>query len=705
MDGIMTAQNKQAIAAGHASRVYRNLFSPETIAVIGASNDPLKPGGRVIKNIKENGYAGRLWAVNPKTESVLGLPTFKSIAKLPGTPDLAILAIPSTFVLPAIKELASRKTGAVIVLTSGFGEKDEAGKQVEQEMRRIADGAQMALIGPNCSGFLTNTYKGKFAGIIPRLPGGAVDFISGSGATVDYVMERASSRGLSFGTVINLGNSVQMGVEDLLELHDLNYGPDSAPILMLYMESVKKPDKLLRCARSLVGKGCSLVGIKSGATAAGERAAASHTGAMATSDTAVQALFEKAGIIRVQGRGDLINVACVLAAAKGRLKGKRACIITDAGGPGVMLSDELNRQGLELPLLKDQTRAELDKILPPESSTLNPIDALPSRTADQIKAIIQVLGKYERDRIDVIAFLSGDSGLSDNTDIYREISSAMQVGPIPVIPMLSSVVSSKSKIAAFIGRGNVYFPDEVELGRALGKVASWVAPEDAVAIPDGYDRDAIEKALGHQNGVLAPETVSQVLGAAGFRFPEQVEIFQEDQLMHGCRRVGYPLVMKVIGPLHKTDVGGVKLGIGNDAEALAAWKDLLQLPDAHGVLLQPMIGGLEVILGASREGDFGHLVMFGLGGIYAEVLKDVKFALAPLSRKESLRMIRGIQSYALLEGVRGEAGMDIDVLADNIQRLGWLVSDFPRIKEIDLNPIKGVGADLYAVDARIIVDQ
>ena len=403
----MTAQKKQTVAAEQASRVYRNLFNPESIAVIGASNDSLKPGGRVIKNIKENGYAGRLWAVNPKTESVRGLPTFKSIAELPGTPELAILAIPSKFVLPAIQELADLETGAVIVLTSGFGEKDDAGKRVEQEMRRIADGAQMALIGPNCSGFLTHTYKGKFAGIIPRLPGGAVDFISGSGATVDYVMERASSRGLSFGTVINLGNSVQMGVEDLLELHDLNYAPGSAPILLLYMESVKKPAKLLRHARSLAGKGCTLIGIKSGATAAGERAAASHTGAMATSDTAVQALFEKAGIIRVQGRGDLINVACVLAAAKGRIRGKRACVITDAGGPGVMLSDELARQGMKLPLLSDRTRAALAKILPPESSMLNPIDALPSRTADQVKAVIQVLGEYERDRIDVIAFLSG----------------------------------------------------------------------------------------------------------------------------------------------------------------------------------------------------------------------------------------------------------------------------------------------------------
>jgi acetyltransferase len=198
--------------------------------------------------------------------------------------------------------------------------------------------------------------------------------------------------------------------------------------------------------------------------------------------------------------------------------------------------------------------------------------------------------------------------------------------------------------------------------------------------------------------------VTGVLQAAGFKLPRQIEVFKREDLSSSCARVGFPLVMKVIGPLHKTDVGGVKLGIGNDEEALQAWDEMLKIDNARGVLIQPMIGGTEVILGASREGDYGHLTMFGLGGIYAEVLKDVQFSLAPLSKAESLRMIRGIRSYAILEGIRGESGMDIDLLADNVQRLSRLVHDFPRIKEIDLNPIKGVGTDLYAVDARIIID-
>lgn len=685
------------------SSAYQYLFDPRHIVVVGASNDALKPGGRAIKNIVDHGYQGKLWAVNPKTPDILGQPTFTSIGDLPEAPDLAIVAIPSKFAVATIEALAGKGAGAAIVLTSGFGEKDEAGKKAEEEMLRIANAAEMTLVGPNCSGFLTKSYKGKFAGIIPTRAGGVVDIISGSGATVDYVMEQGHNRGLSFGNVINLGNSIQVGVEDLVQLYDENYGPDSARILMLYMESIKKPAKLLRHAGRLVQKGCAIVGIKSGATAAGERAAASHTGAMATSDTAVGALFEKAGIIRVDSRAAMINVACVLSIAKGPLKGKRVCVVTDAGGPGVMMSDELNRRGMELPLLEAKTRDLLGEILPAESSVANPIDALPSRTAEQIKAITQVLGDRERDNIDAIAILLGDSGMSDNSQIYQAISEAMDRCPIPVFPMFSSVFSSTAIIDDFTSHGKVFFPDEVPLAQALGRVAHVCKPERASNDLNQYDKAAVGQVLEGQSGALAQGAVYRVLEAAGFKLPRQMEVFKREDLVLNCAQVGFPLAMKVIGPLHKTDLGGVKLGIANDDDARRSWDNLLTIENAEGVLLQPMIGGIEVILGASREGDFGHLIMFGLGGIYTEVLKDVQFALAPLTKAESRRMIHGIRSYAILEGVRGEAGMDIDVLADNVQRLSLLVHDFPQIDEIDLNPIKGMGVDLYAVDARIIL--
>jgi acetyltransferase len=703
-DEIMAATDSKASEQDYFANAYQYLFNPRHIVIVGASNDVLKPGGRVMKNIIDHGYGGNLWAVNPKTADIMGQPTFVSIDDLPETPDLAIVAVPSAFAVATIEALANRGTGAAIVLTSGFGEKDAEGKQAEEQMLQIANAAEMTLVGPNCSGFLTKAYKGKFAGIIPTRAGGVVDMISGSGATVDYIMERGQNRGLSFGNVINLGNSIQVGVEDLVQIYDDNYGPENARILMLYMESIKKPAKLLRHTRSLNQKGCTIIGIKSGATAAGERAAASHTGAMATSDTAVGALFEKGGIIRVNSRAAMINVACALSVAKGPLKGNRVCVITDAGGPGVMMSDELNRQGMELPLLRTKTREILSHILPKESSTSNPIDALPSRTADQIRKILQVLGDQERDTIDAIAILLGDSGMSDNTPIYQAISEAMDNCPIPVFPMFSSVASSTAIIDDFTSHGKIFFPDEVALGETLGRVAHWRKPEEVPSHLKRYDKAAIGHALDNQSGALSPEVVTAVLQAAGFKLPRQIEVFEKKDLALRCADVGFPMVMKVIGPLHKTDVGGVRLGIGNEEDARKAWDDLLAIKDAQGVLIQPMISGIEVILGATREPGFGQLIMFGLGGIYTEVLKDVQFGLAPLSNVESRRMIEGIRSYALLEGVRGERGMEIDILVDYVQRLSRMAYDFPQIIEIDLNPIKGTGADLYAVDARIIMD-
>ncbi|HEJ84279.1 MAG TPA: CoA-binding protein, partial [Desulfobacteraceae bacterium] len=415
-------KNGEGTGMTRSSReIYRSLFHPQSIVVVGASNDSLKPGGRVTRNIKENGYRGDLWVINPRTPSVMDLPTFGSVEELPGPPDLALIAIPAPSVRDALEDLGRKGTTSTMILTAGFGEKDREGKEEEKRFAEIAARHHMTLIGPNCSGFLTTTYAGKFAGLIPKVKKGAVDFISGSGATVDYLMEQATTRGLSFSNVVNVGNSVQTGVEEILALVDENYGPENAPIIMLYMESVRNPGEFLRHARSLNRKGCTVVAIKSGVTAAGERAAASHTGALATPDTAVQALFDKAGIIRVRSKMELIDVACALTATRGPARGNRVCVVTDSGGPGVLLSDELGRQGLEQPLLGERTRKRLSGLLPPESPVNNPVDCLPSRTPEQIREIFRILAEEEGDHIDVIAVCIGNSGMFDNWEIYREV--------------------------------------------------------------------------------------------------------------------------------------------------------------------------------------------------------------------------------------------------------------------------------------------
>ncbi len=685
-----------------SSILYNRLFNPKSIAVIGASNDPLKPGGRVTENIKNNGYKGELWAINPKSPSIMGLPTFRSLNDLPQAPELAYIAIPAPFVRATLQDLARIGNKAVIILTAGFGEKDQKGKEEEKAFLEIAAANDMTVIGPNCSGFLTTSYAGKFAGLIPVLKQGSIDIISGSGATVDYLMEQATMRGLSFGNVVNMGNSIQMGVEDILALLDENYDPCDSRLILLYMESIKKPVKLLKHARSLTQKGYTLAGIKSGVTEVGERAAASHTGAMATSDTAVQALFDKAGIIRVSSKTDLIDVVCAFTNLKGLIADYRVCIVTDAGGPGVMLSDELSRQGLRMPVTGKRTRERLAEVLPPESSIINPIDCLPSRTPDQIRGILRILDEEEKDNIDIIAVITGNSGLTDNWELYRAILEGMDNCSIPVMPVFSSANTCEELIQRVREQEKVFFPDEVLIGRALGKLARKPVIHEDVPALKGYDRDIIESALKGQGEQISSEAIKDILVAAGFRLPFQKEIIENKDLAAACRDAGFPLVMKVIGPLHKSDAGGVRINITSFEEAESAWDELIKIEGAQGVLVQQQIEGTEVILGAKKEGEFGHLIMFGLGGIYTEVLKDVSFALAPVSNIEAMNMINRIKTLPILKGIRGVKGVSLDLLAEYLVRLGMLVNDFPRIEEIDLNPVKGIGPDLYAVDARII---
>ncbi len=687
----------------YSSRVYDALFRPESIVVIGGSESLSKPGGKVLANIVEHHYRGTLWVVNPGSGEVMGVPAFPSVTDLPGVPELGIIAIPAKLVAGALDDLGRKGTKAVVILSAGFGEKGEEGRREERRLLAIAEGFGMTIIGPNCSGFMTFHYSGKFAGIIPELKPRTIDFISGSGATVDLVMEQAVLRGLAFCNVVNVGNSIQTGVEDLIALYDENYDVEGSPILMVYLESLKKPAVLLRHARSLTQKGCAIVGIKSGVSTSGARAAASHTGAMATDDRAVEALFDKAGIIRVRSKMEMIDVACSLRGTGGRLKGNRACVITDAGGPGVMLTDELERQGLVLPLLGDRTRGRLHGILPAESSVVNPIDCLPSRTAAQIREIFQVLAEEEGGNIDVIAIQVGNPGIYPNREIYREVARAMKTSPIPVIPTLSSVTTCTEPIAEFTSDGNLCFTDEVNLGSALGKVLHRREIFEVSGDLRNYDPAGIGNALRGQRGVLPARTVTEVLEKAGFVFPPQVEAVSLEEMKEACARIGYPLAMKVLGPLHKSDLGGVKLGIADAAAAERAWHDLTGIEDARGVLVQPMVEGTEVILGASRAGELGHLVMFGLGGIYTEVLRDVTFALAPLAGEECRGMVKGIRSYPILEGVRGQRAVSVERLADHLKRLGRLVFDFPVIGEIDINPLKGSGDELYVVDARIVL--
>jgi len=679
----------------------QTLLHPQSIAVIGASEDTSKPGGRILKNILSKGFSGELMVVNPKSSSIQGLRAHATVESLPLTPELAIIAVPAAYVRSALEDLARKGTKVVVVLSAGFGELGAEGKAEEQRLAEIAKEHGMLFLGPNCLGVMSATHASKFAGILPDMAQVGVDFISGSGATVDYLAEQAVQRGLPFHSFLTIGNAAQCGATDLLSLFYEQPGQDPCFIKILYLETIHNPKELLRVARSLSRKGCILAGIKSGTTQAGSRAAASHTGAMATSDTAVQALFDKAGIIRVQSRRELIDVAGVLVCTKGQFDGRRVGIITDAGGPGVMLADELNRQGLEVPALRERTQARLAEVLPVGAGLGNPVDCLPSRTGETIAKVFAILEEEEADNLDYLLFVLGDSGVVDNWEIYQAVLPAMDRSLIPVLPSLCTAISSREALERFKRAGKCYFQDEVDLARALGRVVH--RPRISEPDPDiaGYDRARIAACLESASGALSPQVTRELLEAAGLRFPGQQELNDPAQL--SGVDIPFPWVMKVTGPLHKSDVGGVRLGIGNLEDARKVWAELMEIPGACGCLIQQTVSGTEVILGANREESFGHLVAFGLGGIYTEALKDVRFSLAPLSRDEARSMINSTRALPIIQGVRGQAGMNIPLLEEWLIRIGKLCTDFPCVKEMDLNPVKGCGKDLFVIDARVLV--
>ena len=682
---------------------YRRIIHPKSIAVVGASNSVNKPGGSVTRNIIENNFTGTLYLVNKSGEDVRGMSTYTTVEALPGEIDLGIIVVPGAGVHQAMVELIQKKCKTIIVLTAGFGETDEKGRIEERRLVELAEQHGVTMIGPNCVGIITPHYCGKFAGIVPKMKKGSIDVISASGATVDYLMEQADVRGLKFDNVITLGNSAHYGVEDVIELLDETHSSEHAPVKFIYIETVKKPRKLLKHARSLTKKGCVLVGIKSGVTDDGSRAAASHTGAMATSDTAVQALFDKAGILRVKSKYELVEVGCALHGLKNKTNLQKIGIITDAGGPGVMCADELNKYGVSIPRLREATQAKVAGCLPKYATVTNPIDCLPTQTGKQIADVVKVLDD-EKEDIDAIVVLTGNSTLFDKWECYSAIAGCMDNCSIPVLPVLSAVTTSADLIDRFKKEGRTYFVEEVNLGSALGKLANRPALHEPESAMKNYDKKKIAAILEGCKGVLPTRKCIELLDAVGVGQPKQCIVTKREELAERAKTLAFPVVAKIIGPLHKSEVGGVIVGIAKPDELVSAWQSLSRLEHFEGVLLQEMVGGAEVIIGAKKETGYGHVVMFGLGGIFTEVFKDSQFALAPLGLQESERLIRSIRSIKMLEGVRNQKGMSIAKLADYLTRVSMLVHDAPQISEIDLNPVKGEGEHLSVVDCRIILE-
>lgn len=684
--------------------INNSLLDPRSIVVVGGSDDISKPGGKVLYNLKNGNFKGELYVVNPKAESVQGIRSYTSPSDLPVT-DLAILAIAARFCSDTVKDLVEKcNTKAFIILSAGFSEENEEGKAIEDEIVRVINNAGATLIGPNCIGVLTQSYSGVFTEPVPALDAGGVDFISGSGATAVFIMESAIPNGIRFSSVFSVGNSAQTGVEDVLKYLDDSYEPGkSSDVKLLYIESISKPAMLLKHASSLVRKGCKIAAVKAGTSEAGSRAASSHTGAMANPDVAVDALFRKAGIIRCYGRQELASVASVL---KYPLpEGRNVAIVTHAGGPAVMLTDALSKGGLNVPHIEGDKARELLEKLYPGSSVANPIDFLATGNAEQLGNILDAC-ENDFDDIDSVAVIFGSPGLFPVDEVYKVLDEKMSTMSKPVYPVLPSLITAGREINDFIAGGRINFPDEVVFAEALNKVINSSQFNGGPGYRHEADEAGIRKIIQScNNGYLDPGSVSKLLDCAGISRVREFVVNNEEMLGHALDKLGYPVVMKVVGPIHKSDVGGVVLDVKSLDVAMKEFNRLMSIKDTTAVLIQQMASGTELFAGAKREDGFGHLLMAGLGGIFIEVLKDVNSSLVPVSPDEVDNMITTLRGYKLLEGVRGQEGVNIEEFKELVLKLSRLLELAPEIYEMDLNPLLGTADKVVAVDARIRVEK
>lgn len=685
------------------------LINPKSIVICGASSDIHKPGGKALKNLLESAFKGEIYAVNPKEDEVQGIKCYKQVEDLPQV-DCAILCIAAKFCAHTVDVLTQQKgTQGFIIVSAGFSEENAEGAAIEKHIVDAINAVGGSLIGPNCTGFLNTNYSGCFDTPIPKLDPKGVDFITGSGATAVFIKEYGMSNGLEFNSVWAVGNSAQLGIEDVLEHLDETFDPEkSSHVIMLYMEKIGDPQRLLKHSRNLINKGCKIAAIKSGGSAAGSRAASSHTGALATNDAAVDALFQKAGIVRCHNRQELTTVCAVFMHPE--IKGKRCAVITHAGGPAVMLTDVLSNGGMEVPPLKDHpaSPALLSKLYA-GSSVGNPIDFLATGTAEQLGYIIDAVENDYTD-IDFSVVIFGSPGLFSNKEVYDLLDEKMKTCKKPIFPVLPSIINVKQEIEDFIAKGRINFPEECVLGNALVKVWNTPKPQPEVVELPQVDVARIRKTIEKcESGYLEIADYNELLDAAGISRKKSVEVDKKEDALAFAKEVNCgkdtPLVMKVVGPLHKSDVGGVSLNVKDLDTVSKEFDRLMAIEDTYAVEMYPMLDGTDVYIGAIRDDKFGHQIFFGLGGIFIEVLKDVQSALAPITADEAKQMLTKLRGYKILQGVRGQEPVNIDLYADQVARVSALVQAAPEIVEMDLNPLLGNQRYVTAVDARIRIQK
>ena len=692
-----------------------SLFDPRSIAVIGASADPKKVGYAVLNNLIRYGFQGGLYPVNPSCPEILGLKTFAKVSDIGLPVDLAIIIIPAKFVPDSLRACAASNIKSAIVISAGFKEAGRDGTLLEEELKQIGREHNIRILGPNCLGLINtaNDMNATFAA--DMLPKGSIGFFSQSGAMGIAIMDWAIGNEVGFSKFISLGNKADLSEIDFIE-YFMN-DPETSLILG-YIEDVVDGRRFIETAAKAT-KMKPIILLKSGGTEAGARAASSHTGALAGSDVAFDAAFRQTGVMRAQGVQDLFDTA--LAFSEGKVPaGNGLLVITNAGGPGIIAADTAERLGIKLPHMTRESLEAMAAKLPPNATIFNPVDVIGDATSERYAAVLEQAAKDPN--VDAMLVILTPQAM---TDMEKTADVIIATAGTTDKPIITSFMGEK-RVRAAINKlkdasiPNFSYPElAVKAFKRLADHRAWKEVKEEEVNTCWYNFDAAHETITSilKNGIyqVGEEEAMDILTFYGFRFPKRALARTSQEAAQMAAKIGFPVVMKISSPdiLHKTDVGGVRVNVKTPEEAQDAFTDITTnsrriMRDAFikGVMIYEMVkGGKEVILGVTFDRTFGHMIMFGLGGIYVEVLKDVSFRIVPVARRDAVAMVNEIKTVALLRGARGERPVDIDAIATYIVNLSCFVSDFPEIQELDVNPLVVMEDGATALDARIIFKQ
>jgi acetyl coenzyme A synthetase (ADP forming)-like protein len=692
-----------------------NFFNPKSIAVIGASRTPGKVGYDILKNTIQYGYQGNIYPINPSATEILGLKTYPSILDVPDKIDLAVIVVPPKNVIEVVEQCGNKKIDSAVIITAGFKESGLEGAKLENDLVKKAKESGVRFIGPNCLGIIDthSMINASFAAGMPAK--GSIGFFSQSGALCLAVLDRALPDEIGFSKFISMGNKADISDMDIMIALAED---DNTKVILGYIEGVNEGRRFMEVA-SQVSKKKPVIILKSGITISGAKAASSHTGALAGRETSFNAAFKQSGVIQAHTMGELFNYA--LAFANQPLPvGPNVAIITNSGGPGIIAADASDKSDLQLVPLHKETVDELRSFLPPAASFYNPIDILGDAGTERYEKALYTVLKDEK--IQGVIVLLTPTAVVDVEETSRAIINIANLVDKPILTsfMGKQRIEAGTKILMRHNVPNYSFPEEAVYSlNEMYRYHVWInRPEKTFPKFDGLKEKVshvFEDVKKTNRERLTDSEIHEVLNAYGFLQPRSLLARTSEEAVAASKGIGYPVVMKIVSPqvIHKSDIGGVKINLNSKKDVKNAFFDITThvrniMPAAHiyGVIIQEMItGGKEVIIGITKDAQFGHMIMFGLGGIYVEVLKDISFRITPLSQEDAHEMIRETRTFPLLRGVRGEAEADIEAIEKSLIILSQLSLDFPQIIEADINPlmVKRRGEGVVAIDARFTI--